>query len=419
MINKLKIKFVTVIMMIVTIMLAVIFGLVYFLTAKNMEQQSVQMMRSLVGQPGGFGFPGRPSGAENLKDLRMPFISVAVHHDGTFSVIAGQSSGITDDDNIGELVSLALNSEAETGVLNEYKLRFLKTGAMEEQIIFTDISGEEAALGSLVRSCALIGAASIVVFLVVSLLLSKWVVKPVETAWEQQRQFVADASHELKTPLTVIMTDAELLRTNCEDEKHSKFIDSIIIMSQRMKKLVESLLELARADNGASATAFEQMDLSKVVSDALLPFEPLFFEKGLELSSAIEDGIIVSGDRARLCQVVDILLDNALKYAAPHSAVSVGLRKQSGGCLLSVSSKGEPISREDRKNIFKRFYRVDKSRHDGQSYGLGLSIADSIVKQHKGKIWAESSNGLNVFYVQLKTVLKNKLQLESRREQAN
>lgn len=151
--------------------------------------------------------------------------------------------------------------------------------------------------------------------------------------------------------------------------------------------------------------AFERINLSKVISDALLPFEPLFFEKGLGLSSDIEDGILVNGDRTRLCQVVDILLDNALKYAAPNPVVSVGLRKHSGGCLLSVSSAGEPISREDRKNIFKRFYRVDKSRNDGQSYGLGLSIADSIVKQHKGKVRAESNSGLNTFLVQLKTVL--------------
>lgn len=406
MINKLKIKFVTVIMLIVTIMLAVIFGLVFYLTKNNMEQQSIQMMRSFTVEPGGIGFPGRPSGTEELKDMRAPFFSVAIHRDGTYTVIGGMPN--SQGKELDGIVALALKSDEETGVLNEYRLRFLKTGAMGDRIVFADIYGEKAALESLVRSCALIGAASIVVFLVVSLLLAKWVVKPVETAWQQQRQFIADASHELKTPLTVIMTDAELLREGCAEDDQAKFTDSMIVMSQRMKKLVESLLELARADNGASVMAFEQTDLSKVISDALLPFEPLFFEKGLGLTSDIEDGIVVNGDKTRLCQVVDILLDNALKYAAPNSAVSVGLRKQSGGSLLSVSSAGEPISREDRKNIFKRFYQVDKSRHDGQSYGLGLSIADSIVKQHKGKIWAESSGGLNTFFVQLKTVSKSK-----------
>ncbi|MGN1338760.1 MAG: response regulator [Oscillospiraceae bacterium] len=142
--------------------------------------------------------------------------------------------------------------------------------------------------------------------------------------------------------------------------------------------------------------------------NALLPFEPLFFEKGMGLTSDIEDGILIFGDRTRLCQVVDILLDNALKYAAPGSVVSVGLKRQNGGCLLTVTSAGEPISREDRKNIFKRFYRVDKSRHDGQSYGLGLSIADSIIRQHKGRIWAESGDGANVFLVQLKTCGKSR-----------
>ena len=403
MINKLKIKFVSVIMLIVTIMLAVIFALVYYLTASNLEQQSIRMMMSLSGEPGSFGFPTRPNNIDNdnTEDIRLPFCSVVVHNDGTFRVIGGRAEGITDDDSIETIVSLASESDEKMGVLRDYKLRFLKGGAMDERIIFADISAEIAALGSLVRSCALIGAASIVVFLAVSLLLARWVVKPVETAWQQQRQFIADASHELKTPLTVIMTDAELLRESCEEGDQTKFTDSIIIMSQRMKKLVESLLELARADNGVSVMAFEQIDFSKAVSDALLPFEPMFFERELELSNDIDDGIYVNGDKARLCQVVDILLDNALKYAAPNSVVSVELKSQGGWRLLSVASAGEPISREDRKNIFKRFYRVDKSRHDGQSYGLGLSIAENIVKQHKGKIWAESANGINTFFVQL------------------
>ena len=119
------------------------------------------------------------------------------------------------------------------------------------------------------------------------------------------------------------------------------------------------------------------------------------------LRCAVPDGIEISGSEQHLYQVLDVLLDNALKYGAQNSMVSVDLVSTGKNCVLSVASPGEPISGEDLKNIFKRFYRADKARSMNGSYGLGLSIAESIVEAHKGKIWAESENGYNTFFVQL------------------
>ena len=168
-----------------------------------------------------------------------------------------------------------------------------------------------------------------------------------------------------------------------------------------MRGLVEGLLELARVDNGAVKANFISLDLSTLAEEEMLPFEPLFFEKGLTLTTELIGSIRVRGSAAHLRQVLGILLDNAMKYASPGGEVVVRLTKHGVHALLSVASPGAEISQQDLQNIFKRFYRVDKVRSRDGSYGLGLSIAQSIVEEHRGRIWAESRGGVNTFFVQL------------------
>ena len=161
------------------------------------------------------------------------------------------------------------------------------------------------------------------------------------------------------------------------------------------------LLDLARVDNGAVKTNSVEVNLSDLIEEEVLPFEPLYFEKGLTLSTAVEKNIHVKGSPQHLRQVLGILLDNAMKYSTPEGEVRVKLIRHGSHCQLSVASPGENISTADLENIFKRFYRVDKARSRDGSYGLGLPIAQSIVQAHKGKIWAQSSEGVNTFFVQL------------------
>ena len=224
-----------------------------------------------------------------------------------------------------------------------------------------------------------------------------------EKSWKEQRQFVSDASHELKTPLTVILTNAELLQQPDYDaERKGTFAANILTMAGQMRSLVENLLDLARVDNGLAKAVWTQVDLSHTVYDAVLPFEPVYFEKGLDLQSRIQENIRVNGSEMHLRQVVEILLDNARKYSDCPGTVVVCLQRHSRGqCLLSVSNPGAPIPPQDLQNIFKRFYRVDQARSRDGSYGLGLPIAEGIVNDHKGRIWATSQNGFNTFYVSL------------------
>ena len=398
MIKRLRRKFIIVNMAIVTVMLAVIFGLILFFTKSNMEQDNIQMLRSVSIMP------MQPDMPDKAPQKTMPSV-FAVYRtpDKEYSAWGSEVVDFSDSGLLSELYNKAMNEENETGILKEYNLRFhINHNPKHKAVFFADISGEIKTLRQLTYTCIFITVLSLILFFAISILLARWTVKPIETAWNQQKQFVSDASHELKTPLTVIMTNAEmLLDENHTPQKRIQFSESILTMSKQMRELTESLLELARSDNHSKEITFEDVEFSNLISEAVLPFEPLYYEKGLTLSCELQDNIVVSGDSTQLCRLADILLDNAMKYSYPNTTVTVSLKKHRDYCIFSVSSHGDTISKTDLKNIFKRFYRVDKARSGNHSYGLGLSIAESIVKEHGGRIWAESVDGLNVFKVRL------------------
>ena len=201
----------------------------------------------------------------------------------------------------------------------------------------------------------------------------------------------------------MIMTNAELLQSpGCEEEKRKQFSEGILTMSRQMRGLIEQMLDLARADSGQTEEAFATVDISRLIADGILPFEPVYFEHGLSLFSEIEEEIRVWGSEERLRQLLEILLDNACKYSAENGRVWVKLKRQGKSrCVLAVENEGAPISPEELRQLFKRFYRADSARSASGSYGLGLSIAERIVQLHKGKIKAESRGGINSFSVEL------------------
>ena len=335
--------------------------------------------------------------------MNLPYFVLQFGRHGELLTAGTDTVTPDDEQTLQKIVDAALQSPDSVGVLKDEQLRFLRTDTPEGlRILYADISSELATMRNLRRNCVLIGVLGFAGFLFISFLLARWAVKPVEKAWQQQRQFVADASHELKTPLSVILTNAELLQAeNCGAEEKSCFAANILLMANRMRALIAGLLELARADNGAVRQAFARVDLSALVENAALPYEPMYYEKGLSLRCEIEPGVTVTGSQMHLTQTVCILLDNALKYSAPGAAVELRLKRQGRRCLLRVSNEAPPIEPEKLKHLFERFYRADAARNAPDSYGLGLSIAERIVKEHKGRIWAESSGGWNRFFVQL------------------
>ena len=212
---------------------------------------------------------------------------------------------------------------------------------------------------------------------------------------------MADASHELKTPPDRHSDECGAAAgAGLDAPARSRFAGSILTMSQQMRGLVENLLELARVDAGRAQDAQTELDLSALVNDALLPFEPVLFEAGHTLTARVETVSVCRGNAAQLRQVVEILLDNARKYAQPGGwgAADAGARQGGRHCVLSVADPGAPLTPQECRDIFKRFYRVDHVRAMNHSYGLGLAIAARIAEAHRGRIWAESSGGINTFY---------------------
>ena len=285
-------------------------------------------------------------------------------------------------------VSLEVAQQAAQAALEDGRrdgtvssLRYLREDAEggAVRLAFADRTWERENLLALLRTCLLVGLLGLACFFVISLLLSTLALRPAERSWQQQKQFVADASHELKTPLTVILANAGILLAHSGDmaDGQRKWVEYIQAEAQRMKSLVEDLLFLARSDDRRSPLRLQTVSFSDLAWEALLPFESVAFEAGVALDSQITPDLELLGDPEQLRRLVAILVDN---------------RPQGDEAVLSVHNTGEPIPPEHLPRLFERFYRTDSDRARSQGgYGLGLSIAKSIVDGHRGRISVSSS----------------------------
>ena len=245
----------------------------------------------------------------------------------------------------------------------------------------------------------LIYVTALIVAVLFFYLYSSYALAPVGDSMKKQRDLIANASHELKTPLTVITTNAELLQQPGVDEQaRERLSGNVLGTARHMRTLLEQMLELAKGDHPSSQAAYQPVDFGEVVSHEALAYEAVFFEEGLELESRGETSVSVLGDPVELRQVVDILLDNARKYSNPGGKTVMTLRQEGRRkCLLAVSNPGPEIAPQDLPHLFQRFYRSDRARTRSGSFGLGLAIAQSMVQRHRGRIWAQSRQGVNTF----------------------
>ena len=397
MLKKLRRRFVIVIMVLVSVTFGGIFGLLYGFTKANLEEESIAMMKTVAANP---FQPGRVS--IHSTQVRLPYFMIKVGANREITTVVDGNFDLSDSTFLPNLLTAVEQDGGETGTVPEYNLRYLRVRTpLSQTLVFADMTIEKATLLNLARTCLVLTAVGLGIFLAIAVFLARWMVGPVEKAWMQQRQFVADASHELKTPLTVIMTNAELLQMPEDPDSARRCADSILTMSRQMRLLVERLLELARTDSAQNKFPLEEVDLSALTEDGVLPFEAVFYEAGLTLATAIEPGITVTGSRQYLGQLLDILLDNARKYAL-GGEVRVELnRVHRHRCRLAVSNQAPPMGREELEALFKRFYRGDPARSRDGSFGLGLSIAENIVSSHLGKLWAESREGRLYFLAEL------------------
>ncbi|MFX3648960.1 MAG: sensor histidine kinase [Paenibacillus sp.] len=272
-------------------------------------------------------------------------------------------------------------------------------------IVFIDVTAQQGILTNLIYTFAVVGLIMLIVIYFLSRYFANRSIAPVREAFEKQKQFIGDASHELKTPLAIINTNADVLLANQEDTiaNQAKWLHYIKSETERMTGLTNDLLYLTQMDDSRSTMIHAKFNISDAVESIILPMEAVIFEKNISLDYNIEPNLTVHGNSEQIKQVILILLDNAVKYSGPKGSVNVTLQKQNNDVMLAVSNTGEGIAPEHLDRIFDRFYRTDSSRartHGG--HGLGLAIARSIVDQHKGELYARSVVGEGAtFYVRL------------------
>lgn len=404
MIQKLRRKFVLINMSLVFSVLLIVFSVFLYTNYQRLENTSKNDMKMALTRTSEKTPPKFEIGGSKPQDLppTTPIVCAVLDSDGEILKTVGQNAEISQQV-LEQAVQQALEANTREGTISSLDLRFLRQDMPSGvKIAFADRSHERDSIRSLLLSALLVGAGGLFAFFLISLYLARWALRPVERAWEQQRQFVADASHELKTPLTVILANIGILLSHREStiEQQLKWVEYTGTEATRMKQLVDDLLFLAKSDARRMPQPQTPVDLSNIAWSSLLPYESVAFEQGVTLNSSIAPNLFILGDSGRLQQLIVILLDNACKYAGEHGVVTLTLEQVQSKARLTVNNTGALIPTDQLEQIFERFYRLDQSRaRKTEGYGLGLSIAKTIVEAHGGKISAVSSAGAGTSFI--------------------
>ena len=402
MLKQLRFQFILTNMLLVSLTLLAVFGGLMLSTARQLRQESYAALELALrwedrdGPPEFlFDLPGK-EGEEQDSSTFIPAFCVTVNGEGEVKRLTSGRGTQVSDEVLDQAVELVLDSGESQGLLSRLDLRFKVWPISEDEtrIAFSDLGWEQTSLAQLLVNSLLVGAAALAGFFCISLFLSRQALRPAARAWEQQNQFVADASHELKTPLTVILANTSIVLSHQEKTvaEERKWLDYIQEEALRMKSLVEDLLYLAKSESGRLSTP-RPVALSDLVEGCLLRFESVAFEQGVELESQVAPGVTLSGDADSLERLVMILLDNAVKYAGQGGRASLVLGQRGDRAVLSVKNTGQAIPPEHLPHLFERFYRADSSRSREQGgYGLGLAIAQAVTRAHRGDISVASDS---------------------------
>ena len=345
--------------------------------------------------------PPTIGGRERSEGQVIPVALFSVSSDGAMTALGRYNTASISQDVLEQAGEQLAGADEGFGSLSDLGLFYMKRQAGGVMYLAFADMGSASGWRALAATLAVVEVAALAVFLVISLFFSRWALRPVASAWTQQRRFVADASHDLKTPLTVILANTSIALEHPERSvaSQSQWLESTQHEAEAMQGLVGDLLTLAKMDeeeaaaqSGAARPALEEVDLSDVIEGEVLQFESVAFERGVKLGSQVEPGIKLRGNEQRLRRLAGTLIDNACKYVDDGGAVDVALSRAGKQAELEVRNTGAPISPEDLPHVFDRFYRADKARTGGAGgHGLGLAIARAIAEEHGGTLTASST----------------------------
>ncbi|MCR5207316.1 MAG: HAMP domain-containing histidine kinase [Eubacterium sp.] len=403
--KRLKLQVFLLVFIILSVITTAVFGTynaqLYNRNKKNVERS---LNRTTVMGIGDFDIIMDSRGAKDpdfdgLGDIRFMdsvIYTVVLNSDNSVRAVIDHSGYSYDEEKIESFCATVVSNGSSQRIGNLYTERYSYKYVPQSYITIVDNSAANEELKQTLLYSVLLYVLLEILFALISNIITKRITEPVAQSFEKQKQFIADASHELKTPLSVIMASADALEINPSERK---WLDNIKSESERMNKLITALLDLAKSESVEENGQRTVSSLSKLVEKSVLAFEGVMFEKGVLLKDDIQDGIMLNMNEMRLQQLVSILLDNAVKHSEKGGTVEVTLKKDKD-IILSVINEGEGIPKGEEARIFERFYRADESRNRNENrYGLGLAIAKNICQSHNAQISAKSENGKTTFTV--------------------
>lgn len=406
MIYRLQRKFILISTVSVLTVIALVFAFILVLNISSMNR-NMDMLADQVSEGGG-RFPGSfeekphpdqmPQRNEQGFEFITPETPFSTRHFTVFFDKNGEVAktntesiySITEEVAI-EYAESAMKDDSERGWISNYRYKIFSTD-MGKGVVFVDGSMSRSSLmqSTTIAGFVLLGCAALVLLLII--LLSKRVVKPIAESYEKQKQFITDANHELKTPLTLILANLDIAESELGK---SEWLDDIRSEGHRMTELVNQLVALSRMDEEGQPLNVTELNVSGIVTDASLEFKALAESRGKKLTAKVDSNIRYNGDEALLRRLISVLLDNAVKYCDNDGEISIVLLR-GRRIILTVENTYAAVSELELHRLFDRFYRADKARKFTGGYGVGLSMAKAIVEKHKGEITAYKKDATHI-----------------------
>lgn len=403
MLNRLKRKFIALNIVCVTVILALVFVAICIVTFRT-ERENVMRGLRLAADKIIYAENNTENGAGSLfdnDDPPFPTLTFFLNNEGAITDTFTDTTPTEPKPQLFDVAKEILEKENDEGILLDYSLVYVRGyqgGKSYASITSLEILTDNAR--TITRISGIILFACLILFLALSYFLASVAIKPVKETWDSQKQFIADASHDMKTPLTVILANNEIINSRKSEkiENAQKWLDSTKAEAERMRRLVDSMLELSSTEVSEEKIILTDTALSEITERTVLQMEAVAFEKNVTFESRIKEGIIIKGNEDKLSRLLHILIDNGIKYSLPHSTLLVTLNRDRRYARLSVTNIGSYIKEEDLPHLFERFYRGDKSRSGGKGFGLGLAIAKNIATGMGGTIHAENKENVGATF---------------------
>ena len=400
MLNKLKRKFISLNIICVTVILSVVFVAVCIVTYRTERENIIRGLHlaadrivlsesTITDEENALFGSGEPDFAT---------LTLFFNNDGTIAEVYTDDAQSEPKPVLYSVAEAIAENDKSEGILWDYSLFFVK-GSIggENYATVTSVEVLRNNIRTITRAAGIILFACLLLFIALSYFLASVAIKPVKETWDGQKRFIADASHDMKTPLTVILANTDIIKSQSNNGEWEKWLDSTRSEAERMRRLVDSMLELSSTEVSDERIVLSEISLSEISERTVLQMEPVAFEKNTIIKSTIAKNVNIKGNEDKLSRLLHILIDNGIKYSKPASSLFITLSRGKRYARLSVVNEGTYLNEEDIPHLFERFYRSDKARRVG-GFGLGLSIAKNLATSMGGSIKAENKEGVGASF---------------------